>query len=123
MKKSELERIDQLLDKHKIEPHSEDLYQRIMDDVFKNTALLLLFGIFTMLVGLLIITYHNIWVVDWVVLITIVGWLSLIKGVCFIAFPKALENLAKSVFDGVVGKAVPYTSLVLGLILAYFGFF
>ena len=39
-------------------------------------------------IGLLNIIAHNLWVADWIIIITLIGWLSFIKGVTRFAFPK-----------------------------------
>jgi len=100
---------------------NKDYYKNIMDDTFKNSGVRLLFGIFTMLIGFLIVNYHNFWVKDWTVLITIVGWISILKGVFLIAFPDAIQNFSRSVFKS-LSKIIPYTSIAVGLIFGYFGF-
>ena len=41
--------------------------------------------------GLLIIVGHNIWVADWHVIVTIVGWLTVLKGVIVLMFPQVLS--------------------------------
>lgn len=59
-----------------------------MRDLYDNAALTYLTGFIAVTFGLLIIGYHNLWVADWRVLITIIGWLALIKGLIFIVLPK-----------------------------------
>ena len=59
---------------------SRDYYRRILDDLFKNAALTYLMGLTTVILGFLIVNYHNIWVREWTVLVTILGWLALMKG-------------------------------------------
>jgi len=44
-------------------------------------------GYITFLLGLITVTLHNIWVADWRVAITILGWTTLLKGIEKIAFP------------------------------------
>ncbi|HXE97217.1 MAG TPA: hypothetical protein VN642_12460, partial [Dongiaceae bacterium] len=60
---------------------SKDYHLRISEDMFKNAALTYMMGSVTVVFGFLIVNYHNLWGSDWTVLITIIGWLSLIKGV------------------------------------------
>jgi len=52
-----------------------------------NGIMLFFFGAFASIIGLLIILNHNIWTADYRVVITIMGWLALIKGVAYLAFP------------------------------------
>jgi len=97
-------------------------YQKIVKDMFKNAGLTMVLGFITLIVGFLIVTYHNIWESSWAVLITITGWISLIKGVTLLVFPKFVEKFSKPVFKGTLGKVLPYTTIVIGLIFGYLGF-
>jgi hypothetical protein len=52
-------------------------------------------GYITFLLGLITVVLHNIWVLDWKVAITILGWTTLLKGIEKIAFPKRVNKIAK----------------------------
>jgi hypothetical protein len=52
--------------------------------MFKNTALTYFMGFTAVIIGFLMMNYHNVWEKNWTVLITIMGWLALIKGVLII---------------------------------------
>ncbi|MBU1998836.1 MAG: hypothetical protein KKE64_04995 [Candidatus Omnitrophica bacterium] len=77
------------------------VYQKIMEDFFKNAALVYVTGLITFVVGLAIVLFHNIWVLDWRVIITVFGWIALIKGAWLIIFPgtlvKVTESFAKNI--------------------------
>lgn len=67
-----------------------------LEEVFKlvgDKGFLLLSGYLALILGLIVVILHNIWVADWRVVITIFGWLSLIKGLMRIGFPEVLEKL------------------------------
>ncbi len=51
-------------------------------------------GYITFLLGLITVTLHNIWVVDWRVAITILGWVTLLKGIEKIGFPDRVHKKA-----------------------------
>ncbi|HAK53772.1 MAG TPA: hypothetical protein DCM54_17980 [Gammaproteobacteria bacterium] len=38
-------------------------------------------GYITLLLGLVTVIAHNVWVADWRVIITVLGWTTLIKGI------------------------------------------
>jgi hypothetical protein len=97
-------------------------YQKIIKHTFENKSLMLMYGFFTITISYLIIHYHNIWQSNWTVLITLFGWLGLLKGIIFIVHPKILEKLSRPIFIK-LRNILPYTTLIIGLILAYFGFF
>jgi len=52
-------------------------------------------GYITMLMGLVTVILHNIWVADWRILITILGWSTLIKGIGKIGFPEQIHKQAQ----------------------------
>jgi len=70
-------------------------YQRMIEDFFKNTALIYLGGIMALAIGIVIVLFHNVWVAGWRVIITIFGWGGLIKGVWLIVFPNSLGKLTQ----------------------------
>lgn len=88
---------------------------------FKNSpGLSLIAGIIGLGIGVFLIYFHNIWVANWPVLITILGWIALIEGFVYIAFPKALFAMAKNIF--VNEKIWGTICFALGLLFGYFGF-
>ncbi|MFA6013218.1 MAG: hypothetical protein WC799_24730 [Desulfobacteraceae bacterium] len=52
-------------------------------------------GYITFLLGLMTVTLHNIWVADWRVAITILGWTTLLKGIEKIGFPHRVNKIAQ----------------------------
>lgn len=49
-------------------------------------------GYITMLMGLVTVILHNVWVLDWRIFITILGWSTLIKGIMKIGFPEFIHK-------------------------------
>lgn len=52
-------------------------------------------GYITMLLGLATVVAHNVWVWDWPVAVTILGWATLLKGIEKIAFPDRINKMAQ----------------------------
>ena len=52
-------------------------------------------GYITIIMGLVTVILHNIWVWDWTLLITILGWSTLIKGISKIGFPEQIHKQAQ----------------------------
>ena len=101
---------------------STDAYRKVTDDMFNNAALVYLTGFTAVVLGCLIVQYHNFWRPDWTVLITIIGWLALIKGVLLIAFPQSVQRFSEKLVKGSGFKIFPYIAILLGLLFGYFGF-
>lgn len=55
-------------------------YQNIMGDFFKNPALVYVTGLITFVAGPAVVLSHNLWVWDWRLSITLLGWNVLLKG-------------------------------------------
>lgn len=95
----------------------------VLEDFYKSPALIALGSIFNIILGLLIILNHNIWEFSWKIMITIIGYLSLVKGILHLYFPQVARTIASVfirkdifVYSGVI-------SLALGVYLLYHGFF
>lgn len=56
-------------------------------------------GYITFLLGLATVVAHNIWVADWRVAVTILGWITLFKGIEKIGFPERINKKAQ-IFKG-----------------------
>lgn len=97
-------------------------YKKMYQDIMKSSGVMAMMGIFAIIIGFLLIEHHNIWVKDWPVLITIIGWMSLVKGFLFLAFPNSLKFF-EPMFTGKFLKIFPYFTLAFGLLFGYWGFF
>ena len=52
-------------------------------------------GYITLLMGLVTVILHNIWVANWKIVITILGWSTLIKGIGKVGFPEQIHKQAQ----------------------------
>ena len=99
-------------------------YRKFMEDYFKNTALVFFSGIFALIGGTVIVLLHNVWVAGWPVIVTIIGWAALIKGVWIIVFPDSVSKFMAAYRENenllMIHAAA---ALILGAILTFFGFF
>jgi hypothetical protein len=55
-------------------------FRTMATEVVGSITLIYLFGLFDFAAGLAIVLVHNVWTVNWRVLITLIGWLLLIRG-------------------------------------------
>ena len=89
-------------------------------DVEKPTFLVV--SIMPLLIGLLIVIGHPVYELNWKGLITLFGWLGLIKGVLYLYFPKHASKFIKSYKKPTTLLVTLAIMLVIGVVLAYFGF-
>ena len=71
-----------------------DRYRAVVDEVMSSHTLLYIFGAIALTGGLALVLTHNIWVWDWPVIITIVGWLMIVRVSFRMVFPLQVEDLA-----------------------------
>ncbi len=73
--------------------------------------------------GVALITYHNIWTMDYRGLVTLFGWTSLVKGISYLIVPKQAVHFTKSMLKSKSQLQVFLVAcLLLGGYLAYKGF-
>ena len=103
---------------------NRDYYQKVIADFGKNSIIALFSGMFALIVGIVIVLVHNVWRADWTVIITIIGWIAIVKGAWLLVFPKTVtpfmrlyeQNKSTLTFHALA-------ALGFGVVLTYFGFF
>ncbi len=102
---------------------SNGFYRKAIPELIDNSAVLLYGGFMAVVFGYLILHYHHTWKADWTTIITVIGWIALIKGVVLLIFPNSFARYKDSIFhkDKLMWYLQPLT-LILGLVLAFFGF-
>lgn len=99
-------------------------YQKVMEDFIENAALIYLSGIFAFLFGLLVVLFHNVWVMRWPVIITIFGWSGIIKGFWLISLPNTVSKYMQVYLKKTVLLEIHLAVfLALGVIVTFFGYF
>ena len=74
-------------------------FQKVISDFSKNAALIYVSGVFTFVLGAVILVFHNQWSLNWSVIITVIGWLTVIKGACLIVIPEQLMKMTEAFKD------------------------
>ncbi len=91
--------------------------------LINDVPLMFVTGFFTLILGLLIVVSHNIWQWSWRVVITIIGWLILFKGMSIIFFPEFIDSLSLSFVHHLnFAYAGAGFDFILGVLLTYWGF-
>ena len=88
----------------------------------ENDATIFFLGIVSLVIGLAMILSYNVWAKNWQVIITILGWVSLLKGLAVLFLPEYTKKMVKRMENA---SALPYALVVLviiGLVITYYGF-
>jgi len=97
--------------------------RKMAQDVIGSVTLVYLFGVLDFAAGLAILLVHNVWLASWRVIITLLGWLLLIRGAVRILAPEQVMGYAEKILRKqqylLIGGGV---TAVIGLVLCYFGY-
>jgi len=98
-------------------------YQNIMSEFIKNPAMRYLGGISALAFGLIIIQYYNVWRIRLSLIVTLMGWLSLLKGAVLLIVPNSMVKLVK-LYEGspILLKIHAIIAIALGLVLYALGY-
>ncbi|MBI5138330.1 MAG: hypothetical protein HZA95_00850 [Candidatus Vogelbacteria bacterium] len=99
------------------------MLRRVLGDFMHTPALRYITGVLVLLVGLSMVISHNIWEWSWLGLVTLIGWLILIKSVMYLFMgEKSVAKLYKSFDKKGYYVTAGVIALVLGIYLAKIGF-
>lgn len=94
-----------------------------MNNLIHTPSLLFITGFFTLILGILMVLSHNIWEMNYRVLITIISWLTLLKGILLIFQPTMIDTLSMLfVQNSTFAYTAAFIDLALGICFCYFGF-
>jgi len=95
----------------------------VLDEFIRNPAVMFLAGMISFPAGLAVVLVHNVWVADWPVIITVMGWLTTITGAFRLVAPDATIRFGRRAYEtpnGVLFGGISW--VVLGVILTFFGY-
>ncbi|MDA9272205.1 hypothetical protein N9Q05_02360 [bacterium] len=92
-----------------------EILNSVLVDLFNQRASMFILSFITLILGLMIVVSHNVWVMGWPVMVTILGWLILVSGVIRLFCLDYIMRVGKT-FSNQPAKMV-----VLGLIFLVIG--
>jgi len=88
-----------------------------------NAPLMFITGIFTLILGIIAVLIHNIWQWNWRVFITIIVWITLLKGVSLLIYPQFIDKITTLFLQNYIASYIAAgLDFILGVLLCYFGF-
>lgn len=101
-----------------------EAFRALLKEFVASGALMYLAGFLGLLSGLALLLVHNVWAPDWRLVITLIGWATLVRALVTIFRPQAIISLADRLVE--FKNAFPAAAaidLVIGAALSYFGYF
>jgi hypothetical protein len=89
--------------------------QTIIEGLSKDPALVMIAGYAAFVPGLAIVYFHNRWTTGWPVLVTFMGWLSLVVGLVRMVFPVQLAAVAAKIAPSAAGVFPVFAVIFLGI--------
>jgi len=97
---------------------NSDHFKKAIEEGMNSPISLLIAGMLTLVTGLAIVNTHNVWTLDWRVIITLLGWLSIIGGIIRIAMPGLVKSIGEKALNNWSSYQV-FPAVVFGLLGLY----
>jgi uncharacterized protein YjeT (DUF2065 family) len=102
---------------------NSQFYKKMFEDIIERTSILYIGGVIALGVGYLLVAFHNTWTKDLSVIITIVGWLALVKGILIFIRPGLMIALTKAIIGKERSLRIQaIVVIILGLAFSFLGF-
>ncbi len=90
----------------------------------ESRALIMMAGVMAFIPGLAIVNFHNIWIMEWPLAVTLFGWLLIVAGIVRIVFFEQLRILGKAMLGNAnFIRLAGVFMLSLGGFLSFKGYF
>ncbi len=97
-------------------------YATMIDELRENTALGFLTGAFVLALGAAMVAVHNLWTGPLAIVVSILAWWTLVKGVLLLAIRRPfLDSVNVVPFKSVNGVPLGIAVIVFGAVLLYAG--
>jgi hypothetical protein len=94
----------------------------VIEDTIHHPGVQLIFALVHLLIGSVIVVLHHSIVMDWTLLVTVLGYFLLVTGIFRYLFSHVWISMLHKVKDGNGPVLVGLLLMVYGLALIYFGF-
>jgi hypothetical protein len=98
-----------------------DQYTKVLSGIKSSAGLFYMNSVFNLLIGFTVLSQYDLWGWNLLVLITLLGWVMVVRGVMGLFVPQLLMEIlmGKHGFAKILG----ILPLVWGIFLSYVGFF
>jgi hypothetical protein len=102
---------------------NQNYYRGMTRELVASRPLFYLAAVIGVVAGLAIVLVHNVWALNWRVLITLFGWINLLRGAFSILLPEQSFALGGRVMAGNhMPMIAGVVALLIGLTFCYFGY-
>lgn len=91
----------------------------VVEEITRSQGIIWLAGLLTLMMGSVVVAFNNVWTSGLPLVITVVGWLMLIKGAVILILPGSAATYYRKVNKGPVFAWGGTIVLVLGVLLLF----
>jgi uncharacterized protein YjeT (DUF2065 family) len=100
-----------------------DFYKKVVTDFCESAAVMYLGGLMTLAIGYLILAHRGIRCTqDWAMILSLIGWLALIKGILILVRPNMMIAMTRAMMKDSFLKILPALIILIGLVFSFLGF-
>lgn len=88
----------------------------------ENETTMFFWGMVSLVIGIAMILSYNVWEQNWQVIITILGWGSLVKGLSVLFLPELMKSWVKKMENQQWLPIALVIMVFVGLVITYLGF-
>lgn len=97
-------------------------YLAMAGSMMNDPPLLYLAAALGLLGGVALVLAHNVWAKDWRVILTLLGWITILDSASWILFADSMRRLWSPVLSEALLIACGALVLLVGAVLCYFGY-
>lgn len=98
-------------------------FMTYISSLINNSSLMFVTGFFTLILGILMVLSHNIWQLNWRIILTIISWIVLLKGATIVICPEFIDQVTLLFLQNInFAYLTAGFDLIIGILLCYFGF-
>jgi hypothetical protein len=99
-------------------------YRAMTRELVASRPMMFIVALIGVIGGLAVVLVHNVWTADWRVIITLLGWINLLRGLASLLLPEGTFDFAKGLM---ANKNMPMAAgvvmVLIGATLCFFGYF
>jgi uncharacterized membrane protein len=98
---------------------SRNYYTKVYRNLENETLAVLMSGIAALVIGIVMVMNHNIWNGFVAIVVTLVGWLSIAKGLVLIIIPRTLDRVGDKLSGTAFFPFIGGAYALLGAFISY----
>jgi len=99
------------------------MFRTMLPEFIGSPILLYLAGFLGLLAGMAVVLTHNIWALDWRLIITLIGWSTLVRALITIFQAQWIVAAGHAILaHRGIFRGAGVANLTIGVVLSYFGY-